>query len=106
MIEKHFLSSKHDKKCRLTFVLPEIIWADSVYVVGDFNDWNRSALPMRQDSQGRWRASIEVDAHAVYQFRYLCDGEWMNDNQADDYYANNYGGHNSVVTTYPPDSAA
>ena len=101
MIQKQFLRKKQDTQCRLTFILPENIWADSVYVVGDFNQWDKAALPMEQDGQGRWKATIEVAAGQVYQFRYLCDGDWINDNQADAYYANDYGGHNSVVFTDP-----
>lgn len=100
MIQKQFINTKQGVKCRLTFVLPELIWADSVFVAGDFNNWDRTALPMRQDAQGQWKATIEVAAGGVYQFRYLCDGDWLNDNQADAYYANEYGGHNSVVMTH------
>ena len=33
------------------------------------------------------------------------DGDWLNDNQADTYYANDYGGHNSVVITDPEPAA-
>jgi 1,4-alpha-glucan branching enzyme len=99
MIQKQYIRTKQAAKCRLTFVLPEHIWADSVYVVGDFNGWDTTALPMEQDAQGRWKAMVEVAAGGVYQFRYLCDGDWINDNQADDYFANDFGGHNSVVVT-------
>jgi 1,4-alpha-glucan branching enzyme len=100
MIQKKHIRSEQAIRCRLTFVLPEFIWADSVYVVGDFNGWDRTALPMQQDAQGQWKATVEVDAGGVYQFRYLCDGDWLNDNQADAYYANDFGGHNSVVFTH------
>ncbi len=99
MIQKQYIRTRQAAKCRLTFVLPEHIWADSVYVVGDFNGWDTTALPMEQDAQGRWKAMVEVAAGGVYQFRYLCDGDWINDNQADDYFANDFGGHNSVVLT-------
>ena len=99
MIQKQYIRSNQGTVCRLTFVLPEHIWADSVFVVGDFNDWDRAALPMRQDAQGQWKAAIEVLAGGIYQFRYLCNGDWINDNQADAYYANDFGGHNSVVLT-------
>jgi 1,4-alpha-glucan branching enzyme len=99
MIQKQHIRTVQATKCRLTFVLPELIWADSVYVVGDFNGWDKTALPMQQDAQGQWKATIDVEADGVYQFRYLCDGDWLNDNQADAYYANDYGGHNSVVFT-------
>ncbi len=101
MIQKQYLRKKQGTQCRLTFTLPENIWADSVYVVGDFNQWDRAALSMEQDTQGRWKATIEVAAGQVYQFRYLCDGDWINDNQADAYYTNDYGGHNSVIFTDP-----
>ncbi len=101
MIQKQYIRTLQTTTCRLTFVLPELIWADSVYVVGDFNGWDMTALPMQQDAQGQWKATIEVEAGGVYQFRYLCDGDWLNDNQADAYYANDYGGHNSVVMTDP-----
>jgi 1,4-alpha-glucan branching enzyme len=105
MIQKTYFRAEKTTKCRLTFTLPEHIWADSVYIVGDFNDWDVAALSMQQDAQGRWQATVEVAAGQAYQFRYLCDGDWINDNQADDYYANEYGGHNSVVLTdADPDS--
>lgn len=105
MIHKQIIRTKQATMCRLTFVLPELIWADSVFVVGDFNHWDTAALPMQQDAHGQWKATIEVEAGGVYQFRYLCDGDWVNDNQADAYYANDYGGHNSVVMTDPEPSA-
>lgn len=101
MIEKQYLRTKQGARCRLTFLLPEHIWADSVFVVGDFNGWDTMASPMQQDAHGRWKAAIEVEAGGVYQFRYLCDGDWINDNQADAYYTNDFGGHNSVVFTDP-----
>ena len=99
MIQKQYITTQETLKCRLIFVLPEHIWADSVYVVGDFNGWDRTALPMRQDANGQWKATVEVQPGGVYQFRYLCDGDWINDNQADAYYANDFGGHNSVIFT-------
>ncbi|MER2600703.1 MAG: isoamylase early set domain-containing protein [Caldilineales bacterium] len=99
MIKKQYVRTKHGSKCRLTFVLPELIWADSVFVVGSFNAWDKTASPMHQDGNGQWKAVVEVDPGAVVQFRYLCDGDWINDNQADAYWLNDYGGHNSVVFT-------
>ena len=52
VIQKTFIEINQSVHCRLTFILPEFIWADRVFLVGDFNDWNRSSHPMRQ--QTRW----------------------------------------------------
>lgn len=34
-------------RVRVVFELPAHLWADQVFVVGDFNDWNRYSLTMR-----------------------------------------------------------
>ena len=84
---------------RVTFELPPSIWADSVYLVGEFNDWNRTSLPMTRDrSEESWRITIDLQRGREYQFRYLVNGtDWYNDWDADRYVANPYGGDNSVL---------
>ena len=78
------------------------VWAPNarqVSVIGDFNNWNTSATPLRLDDSG-WHASVDLDADRAYHYRYLIDGsEWHNDWQADCYEPNEYGGDNSVVIT-------
>jgi 1,4-alpha-glucan branching enzyme len=88
-------------KVRVTFELPNSIWAERVYLVGAFNDWDRTRTPMRQTGpDGSWRVTLELDAGGEYQFRYLIDGEtWYNDNSTDTFVANDYGSDNSVVRT-------
>lgn len=91
-------------KVRVTFAMPAAIWADSIYVVGDFNGWDERATPLRQTERG-WMVSLELDAGRAYQYRYLVNGtDWQNDWQADGYEPNRYGGDNSVVVT--PEFAA
>lgn len=102
MIQKAFIEDNQSVRCRLTFTLPEFIWADRVYLVGDFNAWNRTSHPMRQQTDGRWSITIELPAGPAYEFRYLCDGEWLNDSQADAYHESLIGSHNCVVYTDPP----
>ena len=81
----------------VTFSLPAAIWADVIYVVGDFNDWSETANPMRLTDAG-WIVTLELEAGRSYQYRYLMNGsEWHNDWQADSYAPNGYGGDNSVV---------
>lgn len=102
MIHKTFLQKGEVTVCRVTFFLPDSIWADAIYLVGDFNAWSRIAHPMRQEASGRWTTTIDLAIDQVYQFRYLCDGQWMNDNQADAYWENPHGTHNSVLYTTQP----
>jgi 1,4-alpha-glucan branching enzyme len=101
MIDKQFIETSTGTVARVTFTLPESIWAAAIFLVGDFNDWDRGSHPMRQDGEGRWTTTLDLEAGHAYQFRYLVDGEWMNDNQADAYAFNQYGTHNFIVVTDP-----
>lgn len=86
-------------KVKVTFAMPAALWADSIYVVGDFNGWDERATPLRQTESG-WMVSLELEAGQSYQYRYLLNGsEWHNDWQADGYAPNSFGGDNSVVIT-------
>ncbi|MBX0327824.1 isoamylase early set domain-containing protein [Oscillochloris sp. ZM17-4] len=86
-------------KVRVTFALPSAIWADTIFLVGDFNNWDERATPMRQTEMG-WMVTLELDAGASFQYRYLHNtNEWHNDWNADGYALNAFGGDNSVVIT-------
>ncbi|MGQ9925696.1 MAG: isoamylase early set domain-containing protein [Chloroflexaceae bacterium] len=88
-----------DGKVLVTFAIPAAIWADTISVVGDFNNWDKLATPLRQTETG-WIATVELEAGRAYEYRYLFDGaEWHNDWQADAYVSNHFGGDNSVVVT-------
>ena len=88
-------------KVHITFELPAQFWAERIYLVGDFNDWDTNATPMRQDGpDGTWHVSLDLDAGREYQFRYIADGQhWHNDNAADKYVDNDRGSTNSVIVT-------
>jgi 1,4-alpha-glucan branching enzyme len=86
-------------KLRITFSMPAGIWADTIHLVGDFNDWNKTATPLRLNDHN-WSVSLDLDADQCYQYRYLINGtDWYNDWRADDYRPNELGGDNSVVMT-------
>ena len=97
MIRKHMVGDPPDVRCQMTFSLPEEIWADAVFLVGNFNQWDDESHPLRQYNDGQWRITIEVESGEEVEFRYLCDGEWLNDHSADAYRENPHGSHNSVV---------
>ncbi|MBT3202546.1 MAG: hypothetical protein HN350_21820 [Phycisphaerales bacterium] len=57
------------------FYRPE---AASVYLVGDFNDWQAGDLAMVQRSDGDWVAKVRLGA-GEFKFRYCADGQWFTD---------------------------
>jgi 1,4-alpha-glucan branching enzyme len=98
MLKKHYLED--GKICKVTFTLPPQIKANSVMLMGDFNNWDKGALPMKQVKDGAWKVEVRLEAGREYQYRYFVNGsEWHNDQGADKYTVHPYGGENSVVAT-------
>jgi len=98
MLTKKFYKTK--STCDVTFELPKNIEAKSAYVVGDFNEWDETANPLRK-VKGVWKTTLKLEQGHEYQYRYFVNGqEWHNDWEADKYVPNNVGGDNSVVVTY------
>jgi 1,4-alpha-glucan branching enzyme len=92
--------TKSGDKCRVTFELPPDADASSVYVVGEFNDWDKRAHPLKRRKDGRFSRTIYLDAGEQYRFRYWVDDErWENDWEADQYVPNEFGTEDSVVVT-------
>jgi 1,4-alpha-glucan branching enzyme len=87
---------------RIVFELPSCIWADRIFVTGDFNGWDKSATPLRQDRDGAWRATLDLRAGTRHEFRYLIDGQWSTDYHADGCTANVHGSQNSIVIVELP----
>ena len=52
--------------------------ARQAFLVGDFNDWNQSALPMTRTNNGEWVCRLKLP-NGTYQFKYWADGEWFVD---------------------------
>lgn len=98
MLKKRYISS--GKICKVTFTLPRQTEATSAALVGDFNNWDKDALPMKRGKDGSWKVEIELEAGQEYQYRYFVNGlERLNDQAADKYVTHPYGGENSVVVT-------
>jgi hypothetical protein len=86
--------------CRVTFRLPReaAAFAGIVNLVGDFNQWNREASPMKKLRDGSFSVTVSLPKGKAYHFRYLIDGfRWENDWCADAYVRNPYAGDDSVV---------
>ena len=99
-LKKQVLKTKN--VCKVTFAVnaEEAKEANSVHVVGEFNDWSETANPLKKYKNGSFKAIVNMEKGTKYQFKYLIDGEkWMNDTEADSYVSNDFSGENSVVIT-------
>jgi 1,4-alpha-glucan branching enzyme len=69
---------------RVTFALPATEPAGAVSVVGDFNDWDPYAHPLRKRAGGVRSAVITIPAGTTVHFRYLAEGGiWFDDETAE-----------------------
>lgn len=96
MIEKKPTST--GRSVRVTFSIPSESVQQSAAVVGDFNEWNEEKHRMKPDKKnGVWSRTVSLKPGNSYRFRYLVDGEWRNDSEADAYEASPHFSENCVI---------
>lgn len=94
-IKKQYLKSK--PVCKVTFTL-DAEEAHNVALVGSFNDWNAEATQLTKLKNGTFKGTVDLDADNTYEFRYLVDGTYVNDEHADAYQWNEFAGaENGVI---------
>lgn len=99
-LKKQFLKSKPVCKVSFRIDAADVSGASKVQLLGDFNNWDKSAESMTQLKSNDFTATLELEAGKEYQFRYLIDGSvWKNEAEADSFVSNNFGEQNSVVST-------
>jgi 1,4-alpha-glucan branching enzyme len=69
--------------------------AKEVYLLGDFNRWNPRKHPMKREGQNRWVASVSLP-EGQYQYKFLVDGQWVEDPLNDQVCQNCFGTHNNL----------
>lgn len=71
--------------------------AKRVQIAGEFNNWKPSECEMKQDPiSGVWKASVRV-GKGKHQYRYVVDGEWIEDPRNVDHAFSDEGYRNSVL---------
>lgn len=99
-IKKQYLKSKPE--CKLSFRLAKADAknADTVKIVGEFNNWDQSVAPMKKLKSGDFTQTFNLETGKAYQFKYLINGSvWENDADADKMVPNGIveGEFNSVI---------
>lgn len=93
-LTKKFLKSK--PVCKVTFAVPAAE-ATTVAVAGDFNDWNTTA-ELKKLKNGTFKGTFDIPTEQSYEFRYVVDGQWTNETEADRFQWNEFAGaENSVL---------
>jgi 1,4-alpha-glucan branching enzyme len=55
--------------------------AQTVYLIGDFNDWNHLSHPMRRNADGSWLLQLPLSRGRHY-YQFLVDGDTVIDPHA------------------------
>lgn len=96
---KAYLKTKKGT-CKVTFELPAQVNAKTAALLGEFNNWDPSATPMKRKRDGSFSATLYLPTGKEYRFRYWLDGErWMNDPNPDRLEPNPFGSQDSVIAT-------
>lgn len=87
-----------DGRTKVTFSLPAEV--GPVSVVGDFNDWDPLADPLKKRSNGTRSAAVTLPRGGTFAFRYLSEERgFFDDEGADDIADNGMGGSHGVIRT-------
>jgi len=91
-----------DACCGSQCVCLEITWpgAQEVSIAGSFNDWHPSVTPMIRLSDGKWAKELSL-APGRYEYRFVVDGEWVDDPAATELIPNAFGSANAVLEVRP-----
>ncbi len=81
------------KKVTFEYYAPH---AKFVRLGGNFNDWNHAKTPLKEESEGKWKVTLELKP-GRYEYRYWIDGQWHNDQRPVECVPNPYGTWNCVL---------
>lgn len=84
-----------EKQDYLTFICDINPAAKSVYLVGDFNQWQLEKKPMFRAKDGTFRTRMDLRS-GRYQYKFVVDGLWFNDPDSLSQVINSFGTLNSV----------
>ena len=93
-IAKQYLKTK--PICKVTFTVPASE-AKKVEVVGDFNNWKPKGAALKKLKNGTFKGTLNLPKESTFEFKYLIDGAYVNEIEADRYQWNEYAGSENAV---------
>ena len=74
--------------------------AQEVCIAGSFNDWHPSVTPMVRLDDGKWAKELALPP-GRYEYRFVVDGQWVDDPAATELIPNPFGTPNAVLEVRP-----
>jgi 1,4-alpha-glucan branching enzyme len=74
--------------------------AREVFVAGSFNDWQTTATPLTPAGEGKWVVELALPP-GRYEYRFIADGDWVDDPSAKEVVPNPHGGANALLVVPP-----
>lgn len=71
--------------------------AKEIFLAGDFNGWKRRETPLVKGRDDVWRTILRLKPNRSYDYKYIVDGNWVNDPNNRDLNPDIAGGTNSVI---------
>ena len=93
-IKKQFVKTK--PVCKVTFSVAAKE-ASQVSVVGDFNNWNVAEGALSKLKNGAFKGVFDLNKDAEYEFKYVIDGSFVNEPEADSFKWNEFAGNENGV---------
>jgi 1,4-alpha-glucan branching enzyme len=87
------METTKNQRVHLEFTAPK---AKEVFVAGSFNDWHPAVAPMIPLENGKWAKELMLPP-GRYEYRFVVDGEWVDDPTAGERVSNPFGGANAVL---------
>ncbi len=88
--------SRHNRKVVFERYAPE---ANLVQIAGTFNNWDLTKNLLKKEKDGTWKVSIEISP-GRYEYRFLVDGNWKNDQLPEECVPNAFGSLNCVMEVF------
>ena len=90
-----FVNAYPDDEGNATFFLKGYQNARKVILAGSFNKWDENLFKMKKTSKG-WELTLQLRPD-LHQYKFIVDGEWMEDPENQNKVENEYHGHNSLI---------
>ena len=80
---------------KVTFTFAPTEYYEQVFLAGTFNGWRTDATPMTRKDD-RFEVTLFL-AKGEYMYKFVADGQWITDMEAEKFHPDGYGGQNSVI---------
>ena len=66
-----------------------------VFLAGDFNNWSETETPLTE-TDGLYEKTLYLKK-GKYAYKFIVDGQWLTDENADEFAGDGFGGQNSII---------